>query len=143
MSSRSRSRSPADARPPSTAVISNTRIGAIVARLLPLLGDDHQTGRRAGRPRGVPGRIHCAAQNAGFDTLIDVDLSFSSSRPCWCCPRSTESLPIHEIADSLRLSVGAAGRNIDRLVREGLVDRQEDSADRRIKRISLTARVGI
>ena len=78
------------------------------------------------------GRIHCAAQNAGFDTLIDVDLSFSQLKTLLVLSQSTESLPIHEIADSLRLSVGAAGRNIDRLVREGLVDRLEDSADRRI-----------
>ena len=86
------------------------------------------------------GRIHCAAQNAGFYTLIDVDLSFSQLKTLLVLSQSTESLPIHEIADSLRLSVGAAGRNIDRLVREGLVDRLEDSADRRIKRISLTER---
>ena len=45
------------------------------------------------------GRIHCAAQNAGFDTLIDVDLSFSQLKTLLVLSQSTESLPIHEIAD--------------------------------------------
>jgi DNA-binding MarR family transcriptional regulator len=48
-------------------------------------------------------------------------------------------MPIHELAENLRLSVGATGRNVERLVKEGLVDRQEDDVDRRIKRISLTS----
>ena len=42
------------------------------------------------------GRIHCAAQNAGFDTLIDVDLSFSQLKTLLVLSQSTESLPIHD-----------------------------------------------
>jgi DNA-binding MarR family transcriptional regulator len=38
------------------------------------------------------------------------------------------------------LSVPAAGRAVDGLVRDGLVSRTEDTADRRIKRLALTDR---
>ncbi len=33
---------------------------------------------------------------------------------------------------------GATGRNVDQLVNQGLINRQEDPRDRRIKRVSLT-----
>ena len=85
------------------------------------------------------GQIHCGAQNAGLETLIDVDLSFSQAKSLFVLSQSPTSIPIHELAESLRLSVGATGRNVEQLVKHGFVDRQEDDADRRIKRISLTA----
>jgi DNA-binding MarR family transcriptional regulator len=85
------------------------------------------------------GQIHCGAQNAGLETLIDVDLSFSQAKSLFVLSQSPTSIPIHELAESLRLSVGATGRNVEQLVKHGFVDRQEDDSDRRIKRISLTA----
>ena len=84
------------------------------------------------------GQIHCSAQEAGLDSMIDTDLSFSQFRSLLVLTQVSEPLPIHELAEKLRLSVAATGRNVDRLVKEGLVDRQEDEADRRIKRISLS-----
>ena len=85
------------------------------------------------------GHIHCGAQQAGLDSLIQVDLSFSQFRSMLILTQTPEPMPIHELAEKLRLSVGATGRNVERLVREGLVDRQEDEVDRRIKRLSLTS----
>ena len=84
------------------------------------------------------GQIHCRTQNAGLETLIDVDLSFSQAKSLFVLSQSSISIPIHELAESLRLSVGATGRNVEQLVKFGFVDRQEDETDRRIKRISLT-----
>jgi len=84
------------------------------------------------------GLLHCGAQNAGLETLIDVDLSFSQAKSLFVLSQSRQPIPIHELAASLRLSVGATGRNVEHLVQHGFVDRQEDEADRRIKRISLT-----
>jgi DNA-binding MarR family transcriptional regulator len=84
------------------------------------------------------GQIHCAGEEAGLETLIDTDLSFSQFRSMLILSQEASAVPIHEIAEKLHLSVAATGRNLDRLVREGLVDRQEDEFDRRIKRISLS-----
>ncbi|MET0862958.1 MAG: MarR family transcriptional regulator [Nakamurella sp.] len=85
------------------------------------------------------GQIGCAGEEAGLERLIDTDLSFSQFRSLLILSQESEPAPIHEIAEKLRLSVAATGRNLDRLVREGLVDRQEDEFDRRIKRISLSS----
>jgi DNA-binding MarR family transcriptional regulator len=85
------------------------------------------------------GQMHCGAQNAGLETLVDVDLSFSQAKSLFVLSQSPTSIPIHELAERLRLSVGATGRNVEQLVQLGFIDRQEDDTDRRIKRISLTA----
>jgi len=85
------------------------------------------------------GQIHCAGEEAGLETLIETDLSFPQFRSLLILSQESGPAPIHEVAAKLHLSVAATGRNLDRLVREGLVDRQEDEFDRRIKRISLSA----
>jgi len=85
------------------------------------------------------GQIHCAAQEAGLESLIETDLSFSQFRSILILSQAAEPLPIHELAEKLRLSVAATGRNVERLVKEGLVGRLEDELDRRIKRISLSS----
>jgi DNA-binding MarR family transcriptional regulator len=84
------------------------------------------------------GRLHCGIQSAGIEALIDADLTFSQMRTLLVLTQQAEPGPIHEIATRLELSVAAAGRNVDQLVRLGLIDRVEDDADRRIKRISLS-----
>lgn len=86
------------------------------------------------------GHLHCGAQSAGIDALLAADLTFSQMRTLLVLTQQPEPSPIHEIATRLELSVAAAGRNVDQLVRLGLVDRVEDDADRRIKRISLSGR---
>lgn len=85
------------------------------------------------------GHLHCGAQSAGIDELLAADLTFSQMRTLLVLTQRPEPAPIHEIAGRLGLSVAAAGRNVDQLVRVGLVDRVEDEVDRRIKRISLSA----
>ena len=47
---------------------------------------------------------------------------------------------ISNIASDLGRSLSVTSRLIDQMVRRGLVDRQEDSRDRRIKRVGLTER---
>jgi DNA-binding MarR family transcriptional regulator len=85
------------------------------------------------------GRLHCAAQHAGLDTFVAADLSLSQLRSLLVLAQRSTAVPIHELAATLGLSVASAGRNVDQLVRVGLVDRSEDESDRRIKRIRLTA----
>lgn len=53
--------------------------------------------------------------------------------------RRIGSCGVTEIGDHLGVTSGAASQMIDRLVEQGLVLRTEDSADRRVKRIELSA----
>jgi DNA-binding MarR family transcriptional regulator len=49
-----------------------------------------------------------------------------------------EPLPINLVAEHLGISLPSASRSVDGLVKKGLATRVEDSADRRVRRISLT-----
>ena len=69
------------------------------------------------------GRLHCGAQSAGIEALRAADLTFSQMRTLLALAQNPDPVPIHEIATRLELSVAAAGRNVDQLVRTGLVDR--------------------
>ncbi len=51
---------------------------------------------------------------------------------------ATRELTLKEAAELVPLSLPAASRTVDDLVRRGIVQRHEDAADRRMKRISLT-----
>ncbi len=73
-----------------------------------------------------------------MDNLIELDLTFSQVRILFALTHHDEPLPINEVAERLRLSVAAAGRNVDQLVKLGLVVRREDERDRRVKRVSLS-----
>ena len=83
-------------------------------------------------------RLMSAGDSESIDALIELDLSFSQVRVLFVLTQRDAPIPIHEVADELRLSVAATGRNIDQLVNMGLVDRREDERDRRVKRVSLS-----
>jgi DNA-binding MarR family transcriptional regulator len=51
-----------------------------------------------------------------------------------------DELAVKEVADGLGLSDAATSRAVDGLVKRDLVERAEDPADRRVKRVRLTAR---
>ena len=51
-----------------------------------------------------------------------------------------EHLSVKQLAEQLGISLPAASRAIDPLVKRRLVNRQEDALDRRVKRVRLTAR---
>ncbi|HVI53738.1 MAG TPA: MarR family transcriptional regulator [Luteibacter sp.] len=72
-----------------------------------------------------------AAVMAGFD------LTFSQLRMLWILDNSGSDLAVTELAEMVSLSLPAAGRAVDGMVRVGLLTRREDEADRRIKRIGL------
>lgn len=73
-----------------------------------------------------------------MDRLVGLDLSFSQVRTLFALAQCGEPVAIHEIARRLRLSVAAAGRNVDQLLQQGLLDRREDPSDRRIRLVSLS-----
>jgi DNA-binding MarR family transcriptional regulator len=52
--------------------------------------------------------------------------------------QNDRSLTVKEAAEVVSLSLPAASRAIDDLVRRGFAERQEDLADRRMKQVSIT-----
>ena len=71
--------------------------------------------------------------------MADLELTLSQARTLMVLSISDRSLSIGEIAEELRLTLASAGRNVDRLVRAGLVERRESCADRRVKLVALSA----
>lgn len=69
----------------------------------------------------------------GVDRLAELDLTLAQARVLFSVVRRSEPQPIHTIAGELGLSMTAAGRNVDRLVRLGLLTREESPTDRRVK----------
>ncbi len=74
----------------------------------------------------------------GMDRLVELELSISQAKTVFVLAQAAEPLPINAIADYIRLSVAATGRNIDQLVRMGLVERRENESDRRVKLVTIT-----
>ena len=70
--------------------------------------------------------------------LAELDLTLSQARVLFSVARCPEARPIHTIADALGLSMTATGRNVDRLVRLGLLTRTESPHDRRVKLVGPT-----
>jgi DNA-binding MarR family transcriptional regulator len=81
-------------------------------------------------------------QTHGRDLLqlsAEFELSFSQMKALHLLFNAGEAESVKELGDHLGLSLAAMSRAAEGLVQRGLVDRHEDSQDRRIKRLSLTA----
>ncbi len=85
-------------------------------------------------------RCMSSAEAQGIDRLLELELSISQAKTLFVLAQSTDPLPIHAVAEHIRLSVAATGRNIDSLVKMGLVERREDATDRRVKLVRVDAR---
>lgn len=78
------------------------------------------------------------SQTAVAAAMAGFDLTFSQMRMLWVLDHGGSDLAVSELAETVSLSLPAAGRAVDAMVRQGLLSRREDDADRRIKRIGLT-----
>jgi DNA-binding MarR family transcriptional regulator len=83
-------------------------------------------------------RLMSASESDGLDALVESDLSFSQVRTLFLLTRTAAPMPIHAVAEALRLSVAAAGRNVEQLLCLDMVERRESTTDRRVKLVSLT-----
>jgi DNA-binding MarR family transcriptional regulator len=83
-------------------------------------------------------RMFSLAETSAMDALVDLDISFSQARTMFELAHVGEPLPISDVARRLGLSQAAAGRNVEQLVRLGVVERHESADDRRVKLVSLT-----
>ena len=110
---------------------------------------------RPNKRSAPPGNANLAGQLAGFflylanannsdflPAISELELSLTQLKALSTLDSHPEvMMSIKDLAESLGLSIAATSRAVDGLVKRGLVDRQEDSADRRVRRIALT-RVG-
>ena len=79
---------------------------------------------------------HCNADF--FEAVGALDLSFSQIKLLHHLEDAERDLSLKALAEKVPMSLPAASRAIDDLVRRGFVTRWEDSADRRMKRVALT-----
>jgi DNA-binding MarR family transcriptional regulator len=78
-------------------------------------------------------------QGGVFQVAGELDLTLSQLRALFFLAYGDHAPALSELAHAVGLSVAATGRAVDSLVRADLVSRREDEADRRIKRLALTA----
>jgi DNA-binding MarR family transcriptional regulator len=77
--------------------------------------------------------------NAGtFRTIAELDLSLTQLKALCTLEDADEGRSVKALGDSLGVSLPAMSRAVDSLHERGLIDRQEDTEDRRVKRLRLT-----
>ena len=85
-------------------------------------------------------RLMSCVHSEGLDQLVELDLSMSQARAMFTVAMADHPLAINEIATSIGLSLAAAGRTVDQLVKLGTLERHESPDDRRLKLVALTKR---
>jgi DNA-binding MarR family transcriptional regulator len=73
-----------------------------------------------------------------FNAIAELDLSFTQIKALCALEADGEGRSVKALADSLGLSLPATSRAVDGLYERGLVGREEDPEDRRMKRVGLT-----
>jgi DNA-binding MarR family transcriptional regulator len=92
--------------------------------------------------RHLAGFVRFILQTCGRDVLQTIDehqLSLSQLKALQILGEQVEDVSLKGLGDHLGLSLPAISRAVDGLVQRGLVSRTEDTADRRIKRVRVTA----
>jgi len=73
-----------------------------------------------------------------FEAVGALELTLTQIKLLHHLEEASRELTLKEAADAVLISLPAASRTVDDLVRRGFVERHEDSEDRRMKRVSLT-----
>jgi DNA-binding MarR family transcriptional regulator len=73
-----------------------------------------------------------------FTAIAELDLSFTQIKALCALDADGEERSVKALADSLGVSLATMSRAIDGLFERGFVGREEDAADRRMKRVGLT-----
>jgi len=80
-----------------------------------------------------------SANVSTFNQVADLDLSFTQIKALCALDSDDGERSVGALAESLGSSLPAMSRAVDGLFERGLVGREEDPADRRMKRVRLTA----
>jgi DNA-binding MarR family transcriptional regulator len=73
-----------------------------------------------------------------FNAIAELDLSFTQIKALCALENAGEERSVKALAESLGVSLAAMSRAVDGLFERGLVGREEDPVDRRMKRVRLT-----
>jgi DNA-binding MarR family transcriptional regulator len=73
-----------------------------------------------------------------FNAIAELDLSFTQIKALCALEMDGQERSVKALADSLGVSLPAMSRAVDGLFERGFVGREEDRADRRMKRVRLT-----
>ncbi|HLB22031.1 MAG TPA: MarR family transcriptional regulator [Solirubrobacteraceae bacterium] len=73
-----------------------------------------------------------------FNMIAELDLSFTQIKALCALDADGQERSVKALAESLGVSLAAMSRAVDGLFERGFVRRDEDAADRRMKRVGLT-----
>jgi DNA-binding MarR family transcriptional regulator len=73
-----------------------------------------------------------------FEAMGELEVTMSQIKLMQKLEHAQGELTLKQAAELVPLSLPAASRTVDDLVRRGMVERHEDAEDRRMKRVSLT-----
>ena len=73
-----------------------------------------------------------------FNAIAELDLSFTQLKALCALEAEGEERSVKALAASMGVSLAAMSRAVDGLFERGFVEREEDSLDRRMKRVRLT-----
>jgi DNA-binding MarR family transcriptional regulator len=73
-----------------------------------------------------------------FNAIAELDLSFTQIKALCALDMDGEERSVKALAESLGVSLPTMSRAVDGLFERGFVRREEDTADRRMKRVGLT-----
>jgi DNA-binding MarR family transcriptional regulator len=84
--------------------------------------------------------LHKNCNSDLFEAMGVLELGMTQIKVMHQLEDAPRALTVKELAERIALSLPAASRTIDDLVRRGFVERHEDEDDRRMKRVSVTDR---
>jgi DNA-binding MarR family transcriptional regulator len=73
-----------------------------------------------------------------FEAVGELDVTLTQIKALHYLEETDRELTVKEIAELIPISLAAASRTVDDLVRRGFVARKEDTIDRRMKRVRIT-----
>jgi DNA-binding MarR family transcriptional regulator len=79
-----------------------------------------------------------SASMGTFNTIAELDLSLTQIKVLCALEMDGEERSVKALAESMGVSLPAMSRAVDGLYDRGFVTREEDPADRRMKRVRLT-----
>ena len=82
--------------------------------------------------------IHKHSGRDFYVLVEELDLTLTQLKALHVLDIAAEETSVKELAEGLGLSLPAASRTVDGLLRRGYLERREDDRDRRVKRVRLT-----
>jgi DNA-binding MarR family transcriptional regulator len=74
-----------------------------------------------------------------YELVEELDLTLTQLKALHVLDLVSDEASVKDLAEGLGLSLPAASRTVDGLLRRGYLERREDEQDRRVKRLTLTA----